>query len=65
MGDDFAGESDLNEDSVDNMQRLLSTGDKAPNMTEVGEVYKPRGFFGSFGLLLREQTQLWPWYLLL
>jgi hypothetical protein len=65
MGDDFAGESDLNEDSVDNMQRILTTGSGKANLTEETVVFEPKGFFRSFGLLLREQTRLWPWYLVL
>ncbi|KUJ22548.1 P-loop containing nucleoside triphosphate hydrolase protein [Mollisia scopiformis] len=65
MGDDFAGESDLNEDSVDNIQRILSTASGKDKHIEVTTTYKPKGFLGSFGLLLREQTRLWPWYLVL
>lgn len=65
MGDDFAGESNLNEDSVENIQRILSDANPKVDDTEAAVVYKAKGFFASFGLLLREQTSLWPWYLLL
>lgn len=65
MGDDFAGESNLNEDSLENMERIASDLGGRVDDTEVAAVYKAKGFFSSFGLLLREQKSLWPWYLLL
>ncbi len=65
MGDDFAGESNLDETSADTLQRILSTGSGNAKSVEAGTVWKPKGFFGSFGLLMREQTKLWPWYLAL
>lgn len=65
IGEDFAGESNLDEDSADAIQRVLSTKSEKDEDVEAEIKFKPRGFFGSFGLLLREQTKLWPWYLIL
>lgn len=65
IGDDFAGESNLDEDAADTLQKILSTKSGHDREIEAEAKYKPRGFFGSFGLLLREQTKLWPWYLIL
>lgn len=63
MGEDFAGESNLDEVTADTLERIMST--KSDHKTETEAVYKRKGFFGSFGLLLREQTGLWLWYLVL
>jgi len=65
MGDDFAGESDLIEASTEPLQRNMSSASDKANPADVEESYNPRGFFGSFGFLLAEQTGNWPWYLLL
>lgn len=65
IGEDFAGESNLDEDSAEAIQKVLSTGSGKDKDVEIDVAFKPKGFFGSFGLLLREQTKLWPWYLIL
>jgi ATP-binding cassette, subfamily B (MDR/TAP), member 1 len=65
MGEDFAGESDLIESSIEPLQRNMSSASGEANAADVEVAYKPKGFFGSFGFLLAEQTGNWPWYLLL
>jgi len=64
MGDDFAGESDLIESSTEPLQRNMSAASEEAKAANV-VAWKPRGFFGSFGFLLVEQTGNWLWYLLL
>jgi hypothetical protein len=65
MGEDFASESDLIEASTDPLQRNMSAASDQAYSAGIEEAYKPRGFFGSFGFLLAEQSGNWPWYLLL
>ncbi|PMD39974.1 hypothetical protein L207DRAFT_428418 [Hyaloscypha variabilis F] len=65
MGEDFASESDLIEASTDPLQRNMSAASDQAYSADIEEAYKPRGFFGSFGFLLAEQSGNWPWYLLL
>jgi hypothetical protein len=66
MGDDFAGESDLIENSTEPLHREVS-GVRSGEATAAGvaEAWKPKSFFGSFLFLLYEQTGNWAWYLLL
>lgn len=65
MGDDFAGESDLIESTTEPLQRIMSSASGEAKAADVEVAWKRRGFFGSFGLLLAEQTGNWVWYLLL
>ncbi|CZS91522.1 probable leptomycin B resistance protein pmd1 [Rhynchosporium agropyri] len=65
MGERFAEESDLVESYKDPLVRALSTVSGEAKAAEVEAVWKPRGFFGSFGLLMIEQIKHWPWYLIL
>ncbi|KAF4636377.1 hypothetical protein G7Y89_g1707 [Cudoniella acicularis] len=64
MGETFADESDLLESSKLEhvLEREMST---ASNPIEAEVVWKDKGFFASFGLLMVEQTQHWFWYSLL
>lgn len=64
MGEDFAEESDLIESTIEPLHRNMSSASDV-NYAEAEEAYVPKGFFGSFGFLLAEQTGNWPWYLLL
>jgi ABC-type multidrug transport system fused ATPase/permease subunit len=65
MGDDFAGESDLIESTTEPLQRNMSSASGEAKAADVEVAYERRGFFGSFGVLLAEQTGNWVWYLLL
>jgi ATP-binding cassette, subfamily B (MDR/TAP), member 1 len=66
MGDDdFAGESELIESSTEPLHRGVSAASGETTAADVVEVWKPKSFFGSFGFLLYEQMENWPWYLLL
>jgi ATP-binding cassette subfamily B (MDR/TAP) protein 1 len=66
MGEEFAAESDLIEElSTDPLVRATSTASGVAKAEEVESDWEPKGFFGSFGLLMREQTVLWKWYLIL
>ena len=66
MGEAFADETDLIESSK--MEHELVREMSAASGTKTAEekaVWKNKGFFASFGLLMAEQTTQWPWYLLL
>lgn len=65
MGESFAEESDLVEGAK--MGQVLSRQMSSASGTHVEEevIYKNKGFFTSFGLLMREQTKHWFYYLLL
>ncbi|KAH7417080.1 P-loop containing nucleoside triphosphate hydrolase protein [Cadophora sp. MPI-SDFR-AT-0126] len=74
MGEGFAEESDLIESSKDPLVRAMSTASGEAKVAEVEAAWKPKSFFGSFGLLMyasiiadncEEQRIHWPWYLLL
>jgi ATP-binding cassette, subfamily B (MDR/TAP), member 1 len=65
MGDGFAGECDLIESSTEPLHQSVSTASGEATAADVGEVWKRKSFFGSFGFLLYEQRENWPWYLLL
>ena len=65
MGEDFAGESDLIESATEPLHRNMSSASGEASSADEEVAYKPKGFFGSFGFLLVEQTGNWPWYLLL
>lgn len=64
MGENFSDENDLTEATdVDNTLKKEMTSSSIKQ--EEAVVWKPKGFFNSFGLLMREQKQRWPWYLVL
>ncbi|TVY82673.1 ABC transporter BEA3 [Lachnellula suecica] len=66
MGDEFADESDLIESSNQEHElvREMSTA-SGTKPVEEEVVWKNKGFFTSFGLLMAEQSIHWPWYFLL
>lgn len=64
MGEQFSDENELTEATdVDNALKKEMTSSSVKQ--EEAVAWKPKGFFNSFGLLMREQKQLWPWYLVL
>ncbi|TVY41689.1 ABC transporter [Lachnellula occidentalis] len=66
MGETFADETNLIESSKMEHE-LVREMSAASGMSDAEEkvVWKNKGFFSSFGLLMAEQTTHWPWYLLL
>ncbi|CAG8982627.1 hypothetical protein HYALB_00006022 [Hymenoscyphus albidus] len=64
MGEHFSDENDLTEAyETDNI--LKKEMSSASVRLEENVVWKPKGFFNSFGLLIREQSQRWLWYVVL
>lgn len=63
MGDEFAAESDLVENTAEQLEKALSHVN-AP-LSEEEAKYVPKSFFTSFGLFMVEQKEYWPWYLLM
>ncbi|TVY22546.1 ABC transporter [Lachnellula hyalina] len=66
MGETFADETDLIE-STKMEHELVREMSAASGMKDAEEkvIWKNKGFFASFGLLMAEQTTHWPWYLIL
>ena len=66
MGEAFADETDLIESSKVGHELIREmSGGSETKQAEEEVVWKNKGFFSSFGLLMAEQTGQWPWYLLL
>lgn len=62
MGDGFADETDLIEDSKTILERTYSSASGDVNTTITETTWKPKSFFSSFGLLLWEQRSQRLWY---
>ncbi len=65
MGEAFAEETDLLEDLTQQLTKGQSHASGAEVVSDEEAEWKPKSFFGSFGLLMVEQSSLWPLYLLL
>lgn len=60
MGSTFADESNLVEHQA--LAKINSTASGTVAGSADDNVYKPKSFLNSFGLLLREQKTQFPWY---
>jgi ATP-binding cassette subfamily B (MDR/TAP) protein 1 len=66
MDETFPEEADRIQDTgADSLVRVLSTGSGIASVADVQEAYKRKSFFTSFGRLMYEQRQQWPWYVIL
>ncbi|PQE27121.1 putative leptomycin B resistance pmd1 protein [Rutstroemia sp. NJR-2017a WRK4] len=63
LGETLEAESDPTE-AMDPLIRKMTSAGKETAASEV-VTYKPRGLFGSFGVLMYEQRSRLPWYLIL
>jgi ATP-binding cassette subfamily B (MDR/TAP) protein 1 len=61
MNDTFPEEKENKIQSSGALVRVQSEGSGVLSDKEVTETYKPKSFFGSFGLLIYEQRSQWPW----
>ena len=64
MGKSFADETDLVEEKHETLAKTMSTASGTAAGPE-DELYKPKAFISSFGLLLREQKSQFSWYICL
>ncbi|CAG8952578.1 hypothetical protein HYFRA_00009684 [Hymenoscyphus fraxineus] len=64
MGEHFSDENDLTE-AYETDNTLKKEMSSASVQLEENVAWKPKGFFNSFGLLIREQSQRWLWYVVL
>ncbi len=65
MGEGFAEETNLTEGVTQPLTRGQSYASEEAAVSSEEVEWKPKSFSSSFGLLMVEQSFLWPWYLLL
>lgn len=63
-GIDLENSEKIEESSLDIQMPEANFNNELPPLTEVSPPPKLRGFFNSFGFLLFEQKDYWPWYTL-